>query len=81
MPYSKIIVQKKGGGFVKGARVSLEFPMLYHPLSAGFTKSFYTDGNGEVKIEHSNTGRANIYVDGKEVGKFNAPDEELVFIS
>lgn len=80
MPYSKIIVQRRGGGYIKGAKVSLGFSFSHHPLSAGVTKSYYTNEYGEATIEHSNTGRATIYVNGKDVGDFNAPDREVVFI-
>jgi hypothetical protein len=80
MPYSKIIVQRKGGGYVKGAKVSLEFSFLHHPMNAGFTKNYYTNENGEATIEHSNTGRATIYINGNPIGDINAPNREVVFI-
>lgn len=80
MPKSVIIVQRKGGGYVKDAKVTIEFPFLHHPLSAGFSKACYTNKDGEAVIEHSNTGRANIYVNGKDVDSFDAPDEKIIFI-
>ena len=79
MPKSVIIVQRKGG-YVEDAKVTIEFPLLHHPMSAGFTKACYTNKDGEAIIEHSNTGRANIYVNGKEITSFIAPDEKVVFI-
>ena len=77
---SVIIVQWKGGGCVKDAKVTIEFPVLHHPLDAGFTKTYYTDKDGEAVIEHSKTGRATIYVNGKVVDSFDAPNKKLVFI-
>ncbi len=73
MSESVIIVQRKGGGYVKDVKVSLEF-------WGGFTKSYYTDNYGKAVIEHSSTGQATIWVNSKKVGKINAPDREVVFI-
>jgi hypothetical protein len=80
MPDSVIVVQRRGGGYVKGAKVSLGFSFADHPLSAGVTKSFYTDDEGEATINHSNTGRATVYVNGADMGTINAPDRKVVFI-
>jgi hypothetical protein len=80
MPESVIVVQRSGGGYVKGAKVSLGFSFSDHPLSAGTTESSYTDEDGEASIRHSNKGRATVYVNGKDVGKINAPDRKVVFI-
>lgn len=80
MPESIIIVQRNGGSYVKGAKVSLGFSFSDHPFSAGNTDSVYTDDYGKATIRHSNTGRATVYVNGKDVGKINAPDRKAVFI-
>lgn len=80
MSESVIIVQRRGGNCVKGAKVSLEFPFLDHPMSAGFTKSYYTNEQGEATIQHSNKGRVIIYVNGNNVGEMYAPDRKVVFI-
>lgn len=80
MPESVIIVQRKSGGYVKGARVALGFSFSDHPLSAGNTDTVYTDDYGEATIHHSNTGRATVYVNGNDCGKINAPDRKVVFI-
>lgn len=77
MAESVIIVQRKGGGYVKDAKVSLEFSGFF---SGGFTKSYYTDSYGKAVIEHSSTGQATIWVNGKKAGRINAPDREVVFI-
>jgi hypothetical protein len=80
MPESVIVVQRKGGDRIKGARVSLGFPFSDHPLSSGLTKSYYTNGKGEATIHHSNKGRAIIYVDGTPVGDLQAPDKAIVVV-
>jgi hypothetical protein len=73
MSESVIVVQRKGGGYVKGARVVLGF-------SIGVTDSVYTDSDGEATIQHSATGNATVFVDGKDVGKINAPDRKVIFV-
>lgn len=73
MAESVVVVQRNGGGYVKGARVSLGF-------SNGVTNSVYTDSDGEAVIEYSNTGQATVYVDGSEKGSMNTPGRKLVFI-
>jgi hypothetical protein len=73
MSESIILVQRKGGGYVQGARVVLGF-------SIGITNLEYTDSDGEATIQHSATGNATIFVDGKDVGKINAPDRKVIFV-
>lgn len=73
MSESVIVAQRRGGGYVEGARVVLGF-------SNGVTDPQYTNSNGEATIQHSATGSATIFVDGKDVGKFNAPDRKVIFI-
>jgi len=73
MPESVIVVQRKGGGYVQGARVTLGF-------SIGVTDSVYTDSDGEANVQHSATGTATIYVDGRDVGTMNAPDRKIIFV-
>jgi hypothetical protein len=73
MAESVVVVQRNGGGYVQGARVSLGF-------SNGVTDSVYTDSDGEAIISHSTTGRATVYVDGNERGTMNAPGRKLVFV-
>ncbi len=73
MSESVIIVQRRGGGYVQGARVVLGF-------SNGVTDPVYTNSNGEATIQHSATGNATIFVDGKDVGKINAPDRKVIFV-
>ena len=73
MPESVIVVQRNGGGYVKGAKVTLGF-------SNGVTGSVYTDSDGEAVISHLTTGQATIYVDGRDRGSMNAPGRKHIFI-
>jgi hypothetical protein len=70
---SVIVVQRNGGGYVKSARVVLGF-------GNGNTDSVYTNGDGEAVVEHLTTGRATVYVDGKDMGSMNAPGKKNVFV-
>lgn len=73
MAESVVVVQRNGGGYVKGSRVVLGF-------SNGVTDSVYTDSDGEAVIEHRNTGSATVYVDGSDKGSMNTPGRKLIFI-
>lgn len=73
MAESVVVVQRNGGGYVKGARVVLGF-------GNGNTDSVYTDSDGEAVIEHTTTGRATVYVDGKDMGSMTAPGKKHVFV-
>ena len=80
MPESVIVVQRSGGHYVKGAKVSLGFLFSDHPLSAGVTESSYTNDKGEATIHHSNRGKATVYVNGRDEGTIHAPDRKIIFI-
>jgi len=58
---------------VNGIRVTLEF-------WSGFSKAFYTNAEGVAFVQHSSTGEATIYVDGKSRGKMRTPGEEVVYL-
>jgi hypothetical protein len=73
MAESVVVVQRNGGGYVKGAKVSLGF-------SNGVTDSVYTDADGEAVISHSTTGKATVYVDGRDRGSMTAPGRKHIFI-
>lgn len=77
MAESVIVVQRKGGGYVQGAKVTLGFSGLF---SGGVTDTVYTDSNGEAIISHSNTGETTVYVNGSDKGKMKAPGKKLIFI-
>ena len=74
MKYSKVHVQYRDGSKPHGARVVLGF-------SAGMTSPGYTDRDGDATIPHESVGRAEVYVNGKQVGSFQAPGETVVFVS
>jgi hypothetical protein len=77
MSESVVVVQRNGGGYVTGARVTLGFSGI---LSGGNTDTVYTDSNGEASISHSNTGKATVYVNGKNMGTMKTSGRKLVFI-
>lgn len=74
---SKIHVQYQDGSKPKGAKVVLSFSGL---MSGGVTRDVYTDSNGTAIVEHPSKGTAKVIVNGREVGKIQAPDETVVFI-
>lgn len=80
MPTSVVIVQRKGGVYVHGARVTLGFSISDHPLSSGNSETVYTDRDGEAVIRHSNTGRATVFVNGNDEGTMVVPGRIHVFI-
>lgn len=74
MNHSKINVQYRDGSKPKGVKVVLGF-------SGGMTKPAYTDSQGVAVVDHSSTGRADVYVSGSKVGSLQVPGETVVFIS
>ena len=72
MAISKIIIYKYGKP-AKGIKVSLEF-------WSGFSKNFYTDKDGQAFVEHSTTGTATIYADGKKRNKMKTPGQDVVYL-
>lgn len=73
MAESVVVVQRTGGGYVKGAKVTLGF-------WDGITDSVYTNSEGEAVIRHSNTGKATVYVDGRDKGTMSTPGRTLIFL-
>ena len=55
--------------WAKGARVRLSFDASL----GGFSKDAYTDENGTAILEHSSSGMATVYVDGKDMGRMRTP--------
>jgi len=66
MPASTIIVSHRDGSPARNVRVVLGFPF-------GNTDDSYTDYDGTAVVEHSSSGRATVYVSGKNCGSFHAP--------
>ena len=76
MNHSKIHVQYRDGSKPKGVRVVLGFTSAL----GGMTKEAYTDSYGTAILQHSGSGRADVYVSGRKCGSFQAPGETVVFI-
>ena len=74
MPTSIIKVYNgKYGRWEKNAKVVLGW-------WAGMSKPVYTNTNGLAEVNHSSTGKAAIYINGKEVGKINTPGSITITI-
>lgn len=73
MHRSTILVSHRDGSAARHIRVTLGFP-------AGLTREAYTDDRGHVVVEHACTGRADVYVSGRNVGSFHAPGRTSVVI-
>jgi hypothetical protein len=71
MPASTIFVSHSDGSPSSSSKVVLGF-------SAGMTQPGYTNKHGEVTIEHASTGKATVYVSGKNCGTFHAPGRTSV---
>ncbi len=71
MPLSTIFVSYSDGSPCSHTKVVLGF-------SSGMTKPAFTDSKGTVTIEHSSTGKATIYVSGKNCGSFHTPGRTSV---
>ena len=76
MPTSKITVYRYQKPAL-GIKVSLEFTGI---TNMGFTKSFYTNSDGVSFIEHSSSGIANVYIDGKMKGKLKTPGQDIYYL-
>ena len=76
MATSKVQVFKYGKPS-KGVKVVLEFTGLHN---MGFTNSFYTNSDGNAHIDHSSTGPAKVYLDGRCVGSMNTPGFEVFYL-
>ena len=71
MPTSIIkVYNTRYGKWEKNARVVLEWSGW---TNLGQTNPVYTDANGQAIVDHSSTGKATVYVNGKTMGSFNAP--------
>jgi hypothetical protein len=71
MPWSVVRVQHSDGTPARGVRVVLGF-------GPGQTSAILTDRHGEARIEHASTGRARVYVNGRETTSFHAPGTATV---
>lgn len=73
MPTSMITVQHRDGGAAQGVRVTLGF-------AAGNSKPAHTDRYGRAVVEHNSTGRATVYVSGRNCGSFHAPGRYVAIV-
>lgn len=73
MHYSEVHVSYRDGSKPKGTRVVIGF-------GGAMSAPAYTDAHGTALVEHSSTGRATVYVSGKNLGSFHAPGKTAVFI-
>ena len=66
MTASTIHVSHPDGSPCTGTKVVLGF-------SAGMTSPAFTNNRGEATVEHAATGKATVYVSGRNCGTFHAP--------
>ncbi len=67
--HSTIYVSYRDGSKPNGKKVIIGFS----GLTGGMSRPAYTDRDGRALVEHSSTGRATVYVDGRDYGSFHAP--------
>ncbi len=67
--YSTIYVSYRDGSKPNGKKVVMGFS----GLTGGMSKPAYTDRDGRAVVKHASTGRATVFVNGKDQGSFNAP--------
>ena len=78
MPSSIITVYNSSRGkYESNARVVLEWSGF---VNLGQSSPAYTNSSGKAVIDHSSTGQATIYVNGKNCGKFSSPGSYTVEI-
>lgn len=58
------------GRWESNARVVLSWNGI---ASVGQSDPAYTNANGVAEVNHSSSGQATVYINGKEMGKINAP--------
>lgn len=66
MAASTIIVSYKDGGKAVGKKVEMS-------INGASCKPAFTDSSGQATIEHTSSGEAKVYIDGKCVARFRAP--------
>lgn len=76
MPKSKITVYRNGQP-VYNVKVTLEYTGM---TQAGFTSPAYTNSSGVAMVNHSSTGKANVWVNGSKKGSMNTPGSDSYYI-
>ena len=78
MPTSIVKVYNNAyGKWAKGSRVVLAFDASM----GGRSSTIYTDENGVAVIDHSSTGMAEVFIDGKSKGKMRTPGSAVFNIN
>jgi len=72
----KVIKNSTGRG-ASHLRVVLEIEGIFQ---GGMTQPVNTNDNGEAYVQHSSTGSANVFVDGKNVGKMKVPSQATFYV-
>lgn len=67
----------RNGKPAKNIKVCLEYTGF---TQMGFTKNFYTNSEGVAYVEHSSTGRANVYLNGIKKGSLTTPGQEVFYL-
>ena len=61
----------------RGVRVSLEYSGLFQ---SGFTSNYYTNEEGVAFIDHTSTGKADVYINGMKQGSMRTPGSEVYYL-
>lgn len=78
MPTSIIkVYNSRYGRYEPRARVVLEWKGI---VNLGQSSPVHTDGNGQAVVNHSSTGTATVYINGKEMGTMRTPGETTITI-
>ncbi len=67
------VYNNRYGKWAKGVRVTLGF-------SFGHSQPAFTDDNGTAIINHSSTGSATIYINGRDEGTINTPTSTTITV-
>ena len=69
----KVIKNSTGRG-ASHLRAVLEIEGIF---KGGMTQPVYTNENGDAYVQHTSSGQANVFVDGKKVGKMKVPGQAI----
>jgi len=58
-------------------KVQLEFTGI---SNLGFTRACYTNNNGIAYVQHSSSGTANVYLNGRKVGTVSTPGSGVYYL-
>ena len=72
------VYNSRQGRWESGARVVLEWTGI---VNLGQSNAVKTNLNGIAVVNHSSTGNAIVYVNGRNMGRMKTPGEHLITIS